>query len=471
MSKTYQDGHKFSHTILREYDVRGIVGDNLNEVDAYTLGKAFGTTIIRDGGKNVCVAYDGRLSSEDMAAALIAGLTSTGVNVENMGLGPTPMLYFAVKDRGADGGIMITGSHNPSNYNGFKMMLQKSPFYGEQILSLGTLAENDDFETGEGSVTEVDIQDHYVERLLKDLKDQRALNIVWDNGNGAAGEILRRLTAKLPGTHTLLYDEIDGHFPNHHPDPTVDKNLVDLIAKVKEVGADLGIAFDGDGDRIGTVDENGSILRCDALMTIYAKDVLARNPGAAIIGDVKCSQVMFDEINKMGGRAIMWNTGHSLVKAKMADENAPLAGELSGHIFFADGYYGFDDALYCSIRLMNAVAETDAPFSSLYAHLPVLFNTPEVRIDVDEENKFGYVPKIAENLKSKVSDDFEINDIDGVRVRTPEGWWLIRPSNTQNVLVTRVEADTQENLEMLQAMVEEEVAKVGLTEFSFATAS
>lgn len=463
----YEDNHTFSDTILREYDVRGIVGDNLNEVDAYTLGKAFGTTIIRQGGTRVCVAYDGRHSSISMSEALIAGLTSTGVNVENMGLGPTPMLYFAVKDRGADGGIMITGSHNPAEYNGFKMTLLKTPFFGEEILKLGKLAENNDFETGQGSVEKFDIQDDYVARLLKDLKDQRALNIVWDNGNGAAGEILRRLVAKLPGTHTLLYDDIDGDFPNHHPDPTVDKNLVDLIAKVKETGADLGIAFDGDGDRIGTVDEQGNILRCDALMTIYAKDVLSRNPGAPIIGDVKCSQMMFDEIARLGGEPIMWNTGHSLVKAKMAEVNAPLAGELSGHIFFADGYYGFDDALYCSIRLMNAVAETDAPFSSLSAHLPKLFNTPEVRIDVDEEQKFGYVPKIAENLKSRASADFEINDIDGVRIRTPRGWWLLRPSNTQNVLVTRVEADSEEALNELKQMVEDEVAKVGLN-FNFA---
>ncbi|NCO02736.1 MAG: phosphomannomutase/phosphoglucomutase [Alphaproteobacteria bacterium] len=462
----YENDHVFSQTILREYDVRGIVGDNLNEIDAYTLGKAFGTTIIRKGGAHVCVAYDGRHSSVAMSQALIAGLTSTGVHVENMGLGPTPMLYFAVKDRGADGGIMITGSHNPAEYNGFKMTLLKTPFFGEEILKLGKLAENNDFEKGNGTVTTVDIQDHYVARLLKDLKNQRPLNIVWDNGNGAAGEILRRLVAKLPGTHTLLYDDIDGGFPNHHPDPTVDKNLIDLITKVKETGADLGIAFDGDGDRIGTVDEQGNILRCDALMTIYAKDVLSRNPGAPIIGDVKCSQMMFDEIARLGGQPIMWNTGHSLVKAKMAEVNAPLAGELSGHIFFADGYYGFDDALYCSIRLMNAVAETDAPFSSLSAHLPKLFNTPEVRIDVDEEQKFGYVPKIAENLKSHAGEHFEINDIDGVRIRTPRGWWLIRPSNTQNVLVTRVEADSETALAELKKMVEDEVAKVGLS-FNF----
>jgi len=453
--------HRFDPTVLREYDIRGIVGETLNKADAFALGCAFGTKIRRDGGKNVCVGYDGRRSSVPFSEQLIAGLLSTGCDVENIGLGPTPMLYFAVKDRKADGGIMITGSHNPSEYNGFKMTLQNSSVFGKAITELGDIAANGDFETGAGELTTPDIQDEYVARLLKDLKSDKALNIVWDNGNGAAGEILRRLTAKLPGTHTLLYDEIDGAFPNHHPDPTVDKNLIDLKRNVLDLRADLGIAFDGDGDRIGVVDEKGHILRCDALMTIYAKDVLSRHPGAAIIGDVKCSQVMFDEIERLGGKPIMWNTGHSLVKAKMVEENAPLAGELSGHIFFKDGYYGFDDALYCSIRLINAVAETDQPFSSLSSHLPKLFNTPEVRVEVDEAVKFDLVPKIAQNLQAKQSPDFQINDIDGVRVTTPDGWWLLRPSNTQNVLVSRVEANTENALKQLKAMVEEELSAIG----------
>jgi len=453
--------HNFDPSILREYDIRGLVGNTLNEADAFAIGCVFGTKIIRDGGKHVCIGYDGRESSPIFADHLMNGLISTGVDVENIGEGPSPMLYYAVKNRKADGGIMITGSHNPSEYNGFKMMLQKSSIYGDAVQELGKMAAAGDYEQGEGKISIIDIQDEYVERLLQDLKPARPLNIVWDNGNGAAGEILRRLVAKLPGNHILLYDEIDGSFPNHHPDPTVDKNLVDLQKAVLDNNYDLGIAFDGDGDRIGTVDEQGNILRCDALMTIYAKDVLSRNPGAAIIGDVKCSQVMFDEIARLGGTPIMWNTGHSLVKAKMVAENAPLAGELSGHIFFKDGYYGYDDALYCSIRLMNAVAETDKPFSSLSAHLPKLCNTPEVRIEVDEETKFDLVPKIAENLKPLENEQFKINDIDGVRVTTPEGWWLIRPSNTQNVLVSRVEANTEEALAKLKAMVEEQIAQVG----------
>ena len=469
--------HTFDPSVLREYDIRGLVNQNLSDADALAIGCAFGTIVKRDakdGQATVCVAYDGRETSPSYAANLIKGLASTGVNVEDMGEGPTPMLYFAVKHRKAAGGIMITGSHNPSEYNGFKMTLQEKPFFGDEITLVGNIAKAGDYEQGEGSVSEVDIKDIYVDRLIQDLKldlvNDNPLNIVWDNGNGAAGEILRRLTAKLPGKHILLFDEIDGTFPNHHPDPTVDENLQDLIKAVKDNNYDLGIAFDGDGDRIGTVDEKGTIIRCDALMTVYAKDVLARNPGAAIIGDVKCSQVMFDEINRMGGKAIMWNTGHSLVKSKMMEENSPLAGELSGHIFFKDGYYGYDDALYCAVRLMNAVAENkaenDAPFSSMFAHLPQLFNTPEVRIEVDEEIKFGLVPQIAENLKPQANDDFQINDRDGVRVTTPQGWWLLRPSNTQNVLVSRVESDSEEGLAALKAMVEAEVANVGI-EFKF----
>lgn len=456
-----QASHQLDPTILREYDIRGLVGKTLTEKDAFAIGCAFGTKIRRLNGDHVCVAYDGRESSPLFAKKLIEGLTSTGVNVENLGLGPTPMLYFGVKDRKADGGIMITGSHNPAEYNGFKMTLQESSVFGEAVQEIGRIAAAGDFEQGDGTTTEIDIQEEYVARLLKDLKSARPLNIVWDNGNGAAGNILKMLIDKLPGKHIMLYEDIDGTFPNHHPDPTVDKNLIDIKRCVADNSYDLGIAFDGDGDRIGVVDEKGNVLRCDSLMTIYAKDVLSRHPGAPIIGDVKCSQVMFDEIARLGGTPIMWNTGHSLVKAKMVEENAPLAGELSGHIFFKDGYYGFDDALYCSIRLINAASATDQPFSSLSAHLPVLFNTPEVRIEVKEEGKFDLVPQIAKRLKAMNDNSIEINDIDGVRVKTSEGWWLLRPSNTQNALVSRVEANTPEALEKLKSMVEEQIASLG----------
>lgn len=454
--------YNFDPEILREYDIRGQVGKNLSADDAFAVGCAFGSYVRKKmKGNHICVGYDGRASSPALCEALIGGLMATGINVENIGMGPTPMLYFAVKDRKADGGVMITGSHNPSDYNGFKMTLQNGPVFGEAIQELGRIAASGKFTSGESAVEEIDIQDHYVERLLQDFTGKKELKVAWDCGNGAAGEITRRLTARLPGEHILLFDEIDGTFPNHHPDPTVDENLQDLIRVVREEKCDLGVAFDGDADRIGAVDENGNVLRCDTLMTIYARDVLERHPGAAIIGDVKCSQVMYDEIKRLGGQPVMWKTGHSLIKARMYEMKAPLAGELSGHIFFGDGWYGFDDGLYCTVRLMNEICKADGPVSSLTAHLPKLFNTPEVRFEVDEQEKFALVERIAASMKEKESADLSINDIDGVRVTTPDGWWLIRASNTQNALTTRAEASSPEGLKHLTEMVMKEVAKTG----------
>ena len=462
--------YAFSPTILREYDIRGQIGKDLSNDDAYALGLAFGTFIKRETELNaaaghVCVGYDGRLSSPDLADNLVRGLTEIGHKVELIGLGPSPMLYFATKDRGADAGIMVTGSHNPSDYNGFKMMLSNAPVYGGHIQTIGDIAQSGDFDLSEtpGEKTDVDVREDYIARLMKDFTGGRDMKVAWDNGNGAAGEILRGLTEKLPGEHILLFDDIDGDFPNHHPDPTVDKNLIDLQKTVRENNCDLGIAFDGDGDRIGVVNEHGDVLRCDILMTIYAREVLRNHPGAAIIGDVKCSQVMFDEIDRLGGQAVMWKTGHSLVKAKMAELNSPLAGELSGHIFFNDIYYGFDDALYCAIRLLNALSEADGALSSLTADLPVLHNTPEVRIEVDEDKKFGIVPKVIENLKADTPDGATLDDIDGIRVRNDDGWWLVRPSNTQAVLVFRAESNSAEGLERLKNMAIQEIEKVGYT--------
>ncbi len=456
------EAYNFNPTILREYDIRGQVGINLSEDDAFALGRAFGTYVKQQGGNTVNTGYDGRTTSPMLLEALTNGLLSTGVDVVNIGLGPTPMLYFSVKDRKADAGIMITGSHNPPDYNGFKMTLLNEPIFGEKIQELGAIAASGDFATGQGNLSNIDIKQEYVDRLLQDFRGTRDLTIAWDNGNGAAGEILRMLTDKLPGKHILLYDDIDGSFPNHHPDPTVDANLVDLQKAVADHHCDLGIAFDGDGDRIGVVDENGNVLRCDILMTLYGAEILKAQPGAAIIGDVKCSQVVFDKINDLGGNAVMWKTGHSLVKAKMAELNAPLAGELSGHIFFADKYYGFDDAPYCAIRLLNLVDEANGGLSTLTADLPQLVNTPEVRFEVDEAEKFGIVPKILENMKADTPDNvLDIDDIDGIRVSTPDGWWLMRPSNTQSVLVARAEAKDEAGLERLKDMAIEEVKKLG----------
>lgn len=460
------EAYRFDPEILREYDIRGIIGKNLSEADAYYVGLSYGTYVKRKtGGNRICLGFDGRHSSPGLQKAMTDGMMQAGITVERVGLGPTPMLYFAVKDRKADAGLMITGSHNPGNYNGFKMTLQNAPVFGEAVQEIGRIAAAGDYDLGQGSVADFDIQDAYVDRLMRDTKlvAGKSMKIAWDCGNGAAGEIVRRLTKKLPGEHILMYDKIDGDFPNHHPDPTVDKNLADLIKVVREQKCDLGLAFDGDGDRVGAVDETGSILRCDLLITIYARDVLKRHPGATIIGDVKCSQIMFDEINKMGGKAVMWKTGHSLIKAKMAETNAPLAGELSGHIFFKDGWYGFDDGIYCSIRLIDALIEAGHTLSKLTAALPKIINTPEVRFEVDEREKFGLVTKLVEGIKARAKTDTSItvNDIDGARVGTPDGWWLVRASNTQNVLVMRAEAASEEGMARIKAMITEEMAKIG----------
>ncbi len=459
--------YEFSPTILREYDIRGQIGKNLSKDDAYALGRAFAAFVARQNPEqnpdkseiNICIGYDGRLSSPLLSQSLEQGLKESGVNVINIGLGPTPMLYFAVKHLSADAGIMVTGSHNPPDYNGFKMMLNKNPVFGDDIQEIGRISAAGDLISGAGAVQKKDIKQEYVDRLIHDLDLKREMRVAWDAGNGAAGEVLQMLVKQISGEHHLIYEDIDGNFPNHHPDPTVDENLIDLQKLVREKNCDLGIAFDGDGDRIGVIDENGAVLRCDILMTIYAREVIRNTPNATIIGDVKCSSVMFDEINNMGGKAVMWKTGHSLVKDKMRELNAPLAGELSGHIFFADKYYGFDDALYCAVRLLNELSKVeDGGLSSLTKHLPVLFNTPEIRIEVDEAEKFFLVPKVAKSLKEQ---NIEFDDIDGVRVSSPDGWWLLRPSNTQNVLVARVESNSEQGLVRLKNMASAEIEKLG----------
>ncbi|HYD70548.1 phosphoglucomutase/phosphomannomutase PgmG [Azospirillum sp.] len=456
--------HAFHPTVLREYDIRGIVGKTLTEDDARAVGRAFGTMVVRQGGKTVCTGYDGRISSPALEAALTEGLVSTGLHVLRIGLGPTPMLYFATRDREADAGIMITGSHNPPEYNGIKMMLGKGPVYGRMIQDLGTMAADADFVSGQGSSEEIDVKDAYVDRLLRDYDGPRDLKVAWDAGNGASGEILRRLTARLPGTHVLLFDEIDGTFPNHHPDPTVEKNLVDLKRVVAEQGCDIGIGFDGDGDRIGAIDHKGRVVWGDQLVAIYAGEVLKTHPGATIIADVKASQALFDEIVRHGGQPLMWKTGHSLLKAKMAETGSPLAGEMSGHIFFADKWYGFDDALYCAVRLIGLVSRSGGSLADIRDHLPDLVNTPETRFQVDEERKFAVVEEVKARLQAAGAD---VNGIDGVRVNTPDGWWLLRASNTQDVLVARAEARSEEALERLKATLIEQLKASGLEAPSF----
>jgi phosphomannomutase len=453
------EAHRFHSTILREYDIRGVVGETLSSTDVRALGRAFGTLVVRQGGQRVCVGYDGRVSSPELEAALVGGLVACGLTVERIGLGPTPMLYYATRERGADAGLMITGSHNPPNYNGIKMMLGKGPFYGRAIQELGVTTAAADYVHGGGQAVEIDVREAYVERLLRDYDAPRPLKVAWDVGNGATGEIVRRLTARLPGEHVLLFDTIDGSFPNHHPDPTVAENLVDLQRVVAAQGCDLGIGFDGDGDRIGAIDHRGRIVWGDQLLALYAAVVLKSHPGATIIADVKASQTLFDEVARLGGKPLMWKTGHSLLKAKMAETGSPLAGEMSGHIFFADKWYGFDDALYCAVRLLELVSQAGVTLAALRDRLPAVINTPEIRFQVSEERKFAVITEVRGRLRDEGA---AVNDIDGVRVNTSDGWWLLRASNTQDVLVARAEAFTEEGLGRLKAVLAGQLARSGV---------
>jgi phosphomannomutase len=452
--------HIFHPTILREYDIRGIVGETLFEADARTIGRAFGTRVRAKGGSVVCVGWDGRLSSPALAKALTDGLVSTGCTVREIGRGPTPMLYFAAKVREADGGIMLTGSHNPPSHNGFKMVLGGKPFFGPDIKDLGTIAAGGAFAEGEGRVVQDPILAEYVARLAGDWDGERGLKVVWDCGNGATGEVLAELIKRLPGSHDVLFGEIDGHFPNHHPDPTEPHNLEALQDRVLMDGADLGIAFDGDGDRIGVIDGEGRILWGDQILVILAEDVLKALPGASIIADVKASRVFFDEVTRMGGQAIMGRTGHSLIKTQMAEIKSPLAGEMSGHIFFADRYYGYDDALYAAVRLLGVVSRmTHESLARRRDRLPHMVNTPEMRFDCADERKFQVVAEVKARLAASGA---RVNAIDGVRVDTEDGWWLLRASNTQAVLVARCEAASADGLKRLRAQLDFHLAESGV---------
>ena len=447
--------HTFNPTIIREYDIRGIVDKTLHFPDALALGKAFGTFVLRAGGKRIMVGYDGRTHSPDFEAALVEGLMSTGAEVERIGLGPTPMLYFSTYYAKADAGIMVTGSHNPSDQNGFKMLMDKKlpgggPIYGAAIRKLAEIATTGDFVTGQGTSKKIDIREEYLARLIQDYSSPSPLTVVWDCGNGAGGEIVQKLTARLPGKHILLFEKIDGTFPNHHPDPTVAKNLVDLQAAVKQHKADFGIAFDGDADRIGAVDGQGRIVAGDQLLAIYASEVLKTHKGATIIADVKASQVLFDEVARMGGVPVMWKTGHSLIKSKMAESKSPLAGEMSGHVFFADTYYGYDDAIYAGIRLLSVVGKSGKSLAAWRDAMPTTVCTPELRFDVDEARKFAVIDEVKARLKAA---NANVNDIDGVRVNTADGWWLLRASNTQAVLVARCESGTEAGLSRLKEVL------------------
>lgn len=453
--------HRFNPTSLREYDIRGIVGKTLGPDDALAIGRTFGTLIRRAGGTRVAVGRDGRVSSPMMQTALIEGLVASGVNVVRTGLGPTPMLYYAEATLEVDGGIQITGSHNPADYNGFKMVFQHRPFFGEDIQKLGRMAAQGDWETGAGEVTDADILDAYVGRLIAGYAGG-SYRIGWDCGNGASGPVVEKLVAQLPGEHHLLYADVDGAFPNHHPDPTEEKNLADLKALVAEKQLDFGVAFDGDGDRIGAVDGLGRVIWGDQLLSILAEPLLKAEPGATIIADVKASQMLYDRVAELGGKPVMWKTGHSLIKTKMKETHAPLAGEMSGHIFFADtfyGYYGFDDAQFAAVQLIRAIHSTGKTLNELKDAMPAMINTPELRFQVDESRKFAIVDEVLARLEASGA---EVNRTDGARVNTPDGWWLLRASNTQDVLVARAESTSEEGLERLVAQIDAQLAASGV---------
>ncbi len=453
--------HQFHHSVLRDYDIRGIVGQTLSERDAHAIGRTFGTLIARAGGSRVVVGYDGRLSSPQLEAALVEGLNASGIHAVRIGLGPSPMLYYAEAEQGVDGGIQITGSHNPSEYNGFKMVFQHQPFFGEDIQRLARMAEAGDWVEDvsvAGSET-VDVMDRYVARLMQGF-DGAAFRIGWDAGNGAAGPVVEKLVQLLPGEHYTLFTDIDGHFPHHHPDPTEERNLADLKALVAAKSLDFGVAFDGDGDRIGVVDGRARVIWGDQLLAIFAEMVLKDLPGATVIADVKASQALFDRIAELGGVPLMWKSGHSHMKSKMKETASPLAGEMSGHIFFGHDYYGFDDALYAAVRLIRAASAPGRGVTMLHDALPAMVNTPELRFPVKESRKFAVIGEVLARLRAVGA---IVNDIDGARVTTADGWWLLRASNTQEMLVARAEARDREGLDRLLLQIDSQLAESGAT--------
>ena len=450
--------HRFNPTILREYDIRGIIGDTLTEADAYALGRTYAALARDEGAKRIAVGRDGRTHSGMLEAALVRGLTEGGIDAVLTGMGPSPMLYFATHYLDVDGGIQVTGSHNPADYNGFKLLLKGRSVFGQEIQALGRRAAAGDWSEGDGSTEEVHIREAYVDRLLQGFSG-KPFRVGWDAGNGAAGPVLDELIQRLPGHHYAIFTTVDGHFPNHHPDPTVEKNLDHLKQLVADKGLDFGIAFDGDGDRIGAVDGKGRVIWGDQLLMILAEPVLKEQPGATIIADVKASQTLFDRIAELGGKPLMWKTGHSLIKSKMKETGAPLAGEMSGHIFFKHRWYGFDDALYAAVRLIEAVSASGKSLTELKGAMPQAVATPELRFQVDESRKFTIVEEVRGRLSA---DGARVDATDGVRVSTDDGWWLLRASNTQDVLVARAEAADQAGLDRLVAQIDSQLARSGV---------
>ena len=453
--------HKFNKNILRAYDIRGIVDKSLSYDDAEILGNIFSSSLSKNN--TIIVCRDGRLSSPELSRCLIKGLKDSGSHVIDIGVGPSPMLYFSANYYKSDGAIMVTGSHNPPSHNGFKIMKGISPYYGKDIQEIGEKGVNGEWELSAGGKLEkVDIEDQYVESIIEHTNINTIsenIKVVWDSGNGSAGLIMEKLVKKLPGKHILLNKQINGNFPSHHPDPTEPKNLKDLISIVKKNNFDLGIAFDGDGDRIGVVSSSGNIIWGDQLIAFLAKEVLKEHPGSSIIADVKASQSTFSEIEKLGGNPVMWKTGHSFIKTKMKEISAPLAGEMSGHIFFADRYYGFDDALYAATRVLELI-HNNLTLDNFLSGLSKTFSTPEIRIPCSDSKKFMVIDQLGKILDNN---NYSVNKVDGLRVNCSNGWWLLRASNTQEAIIARIEANSMNNLELMKLEIENLIKKYDLS--------
>jgi phosphomannomutase / phosphoglucomutase len=442
-----------NRSIFREYDIRGVVDADLTDDVVCLIGRGFSTYLSREGKRRVAVGRDGRLSSLRFRDSLVRGMEMGGLEVIDVGVCPTPVFYFSLHRLEREGGIMITGSHNPPEFNGFKVCVGTDTLYGPGIQELRRIIEANDFSAGRGSVSHRSVTAEYQDYLLKNIRLQKKLRVVVDSGNGTAGvvvpEILRRLGCEV----VELYSEVDGRFPHHHPDPTVPEYMEDLIAEVKRTGADVGFGYDGDADRIGAVDHLGNIIWGDQLMILFSREILSRHPGATIVSEVKCSQNLYDDIAKHGGRGIMWRAGHSLLRSKIKEEKALLGGEMSGHMFFADRYFGYDDAIYASCRLLEILSRTEKSIPELLSDVPKTSITPEIRVDCPDDRKFELVERVRESLRK----DYPIVDIDGVRVLFSDGWGLVRASNTQPVLVLRFEAASPERLREIRSLVENRV--------------
>lgn len=441
--------------IFREYDIRGVADRDLGDDFTHDLGRALGTFLSRQGKRRIALGRDNRLSSDRLHAALLAGLLETGLHVVDQGVGPTPLLYFGVFHGDLDGGVQITGSHNPAAENGFKLMIGKQTLTADQIRQLRDMVVARDFDmTGGGRVEQDDLMPAYCGYMRGNIRLARTdLRFAVDAGNGAGGPLAVAAMQAVGLQPIAMYCDMDGHFPNHHPDPSLPENLAPLIECVQRNELELGLAYDGDADRLGVIDELGQIIWGDKLMILFSREILRRHPGAAILGEVKCSQTLYDDIAAHGGRPVVWKTGHSLIKKKMKEESALLAGEMSGHLFFGDRYFGYDDAIYASLRLLEIVASAKAPLSSLLQDVPVTFSTPEIRVDCGDEAKFGIVARVLSQFRST----HDVLDVDGVRIKFEGGWGLVRASNTQPALVMRFEAETQARLEEIRSEVESAV--------------